>query len=182
MDLKFPRVKCKRLGPLDSIFILFMVELDNVSLGNIWRLYYRKSVPYSSGLPRLKQLMKDADTLSIDYLMLAREASIGEFPTELEDYVFSKLDSIYQDSIRPYTEIISKLETIYNKTFSSYSLCSQNSYGPCLIDRTDLDLISSEINKNKLFIRAIEEKYLYVKQKLENADDLLEYEDGIENV
>ena len=175
MTLKsLPRIKKKLLTDLDIIFCAFMFHLDNVSLADLHRLYYRKSIQYTKGLPRLQKLIDDVDSLSINWLMLAREANIAELPEELEPYIFHSLQRIYENSIRPYTEIISKLETIYSDTFKSYTFC--------LIDRTDLDLISSEINKNRLLIREQEEKYLYIKHKLENKDDLLEYEDGIENV
>ena len=169
--MRFPKVKCKRLGVLDSIFISFMFYLDSVSLADIWRLYYRVSIPYSAGLPGLHKHLNYLEVLDLNWLMLAREASINRFPDELEEYVYSKLDFIYKDAIKPYTEVISKLETIYHKTFSNYA--------KCIIDFSELDLIKDEVKKNRLLIRAIEEKHLYIKQKLENKDELLEYEDGV---
>ena len=172
--MKLPRVKKKLLTDLDTIFISFMYHLDGVALNDIHRLYYRRSIPYSKNLPGMRKHLDNLDDLVIPWLVLAREAAINRFPNELEEYVYSKLDFIYKESIKPYTEVISKLEIIYQDTFKSYA--------PCLIDRADLDLISLEIKKNRLLIRAIEEKYLYIKQKLENEDELLEYEDGIENV
>ena len=172
--MKLPRVKKKLLTDLDTIFISFMYHLDGVALNDIHRLYYRRSIPYSAGLPGMRKHLDNLDDLVIPWLVLAREASINRFPDELEDYTFYFLQSIYQQSIKPYTEIISKLETIYHQTFSNYA--------ECVIDFSELDLISLEIKKNRLLIRAIEEKYLFIKQKLENNDELLEYEDGIENV
>ena len=172
--MKLPRIKKKLLTDLDIIFCAFMFHLDGVSLADLHRLYYRKSIQYTKGLPRLQKLVDDVEDLEILWLVFAREANIGELPSELEPYIFHSLQRIYENSIRPYTEVIEKLESIYQDSFINM--------GPCIIDFSELDSIKNEVNKNKLFIRAIEEKHLYIKQKLENKDDLLEYEDGIENV
>ena len=176
-----PRIKKKLITDLDSIFCAFMFYLDNVSIADLHRLYYRKSIQYTKGLPRLQKLIDDVDSLSINWLMLAREANIAELPEELEPYIFHSLQRIYENSIRPYTEIISKLETIYHKIFSNYALLRRDE-AECIIDFSELDLIKDEVKKNKLLILAIEEKYLFIKQKLENKDDLLEYEDELIDV
>ena len=170
MTLKsLPRIKKKLLTDLDIIFCAFMFHLDGVSLADLHRLYYRKSIQYTKGLPRLQKLVDDVEDLEILWLVLAREANIGELPEELEPYIFHSLQRIYENSIRPYTEVIEKLESIYQDTF--------NSYGPCIIDFSELDSIKQEIEKNNLLIRGISEKYLYIQQKLENKEDeLLDYE------